>query len=200
MMFKQATDPYKELEDRANYIYNNFLKIVTGARNIYVGGITGPNGQEPLGESAFLCKFFPDLMFIDDLRGGSQFVRDVIGTGDFAGNATKDDILINNAQSIPSYNHFSRQAASLGVPMFSTLEALSALHKAGASMNFAGLTAIYGPSFHNFTLRNLDTYRKLSGRFGDRLSNETFDNIIMYRLSGDPSYLDKTAVNHNLVD
>jgi FkbM family methyltransferase len=198
MQIDLGPDPYADAAKQARKVYSSLLSELQSAKTIYVGGITGPGGQYFLGETRFLCSLFSDLVYIDDFRAGTTMNgREVIKVGEFAQRADKGDYLINNCQSVAGFNHFGRQADSLGVRMCTTSEALAAFYKSGVPMRFEGLSAVYGPAFHEHALQNLDVYRKLRGVFSDRLSQRTFDDLIRYRLTGNPTYLHRVAVGHN---
>ena len=192
-----ADKKFHELEVRARKVYSGLFEELLAASQVYVGGIRGPGGEYVLGESSFLCRIFPNLVFIDDWRVGSQFGREVINTAEFAARVKSSDVLINNCQSIAGYNHFERQAASLCLNSYSTLEVLAAAFSSGIRINTPALSVVYGPAFHRHTLDNLDLYRNMMGLFTDRLSNLTLANIIQYRLSGNPFYLQSIAIGHH---
>jgi FkbM family methyltransferase len=183
---------YQQSHQRAEYVYNGLLQEIKNSRTIYVGGTNAP------GESEFLVSLYPHLIFVDDNKAGSQiFGRSVISTQDLARKADYRDFLINNCFTAPGFNHFSRQSDSLGIPTCSTLEAMAPHYKNGVVLNFPGLISVYGPAFHWHTFNHIEKYSSLRNRFSDKLSLRTFDNIIEYRLSGNPNLLQNIAIGYN---
>lgn len=189
---------YFDAAQRAIWVSKHLLGSLNSARQIYVGGLRASGGDAYLGESQFLCKLFPDLIFVDDWRSGQfAFGRKVISTNELSKVATNNDVLINNCQSTGAFNHFARQADSLGIPTCTTLEAMSVCYANGQKISFNGLTAVYGPSFFIHTLQNIEIYEKYRSIFYDQLSKNTYDDLIKYRLSGNPKFLQRVAVGHN---
>ncbi len=192
------SDPYTYYEAAATRVYESLVDELSSATQIYIGGVDPASINNPYSDTAFLCKLFPDPIFIDDWRSSSHFFgRRVISTKEFASIAKKSDLLIINSHSTAGFNHFERQAQSLNVNYCSSLEAFSAFYAKGILVNFDGKFSVYGPSFHRHTLDHIETYRNLRNVFTDSLSLNTFDNLILYRLSGNPSFLHKVAVGYN---
>lgn len=183
--------PYQASQQQAERVYSTLLNEMQGARTIYLGGTNA------VGEAGFMCSLFPSLVLVDDYKAGVElFGRRVISTEEMARQARPHDFLVNNCTSVAGFNHFSRQADSLGIPMCSIVEALAPHYSSGVVMKFAGMSAVYGPAFHQHTFQNLEKYAKLRARFKDKLSLRTFDDLINYRLTGDPSLLCRVAVGH----
>ena len=183
---------YAENVVRAQYVYQELLDKIAQARRIYVGGTNAP------GETEFLVRLYPSLVFVDDYKAGTSLLgKDVISTQELAKKADARDFLINNCLTSAGFNHFSRQAKSLAIPSASVVEVLAPHYLNGVIMNFPGLTSVYGPAFHRHTLENIEKYARLRSSFVDDLSQQTFDNLINYRLTGNPSLLHSVAVGHN---
>lgn len=192
LMNNDFNNIYNDSQQRAKWVYARLHDELNNAKTIYVGG-TGA-----VGEARFLCKLFANVIFVDDYKAGSQlFERPVISTGKFAKQVTREDFLINNCSGIQGFNHFYRQSLSLNIPYCNVVEALATFYSKGMVMKFAGLNAVYGPAFHQHTYENIDRYAALRQRFTDPLSLKTFDNLINYRLTGNPYLLSSTAVGHN---
>lgn len=191
-MHPETPSPYQENLTRAQYVYQNLQKEISQARCIYAGGTNAP------GETAFLARLYPSLVFVDDYKAGTTlFDKEVISTQELARRADSRDFLINNCLTPAGFNHFTRQAESLGIPTGSLVEVLAPYYQNGGILNFPGLISVYGPAFHRHTMENIDKYAQLRNVFADKLSQHTFDNLINYRLTGDPSLLHSVAVGHN---
>ena len=183
---------YQEFKIKAERVYSSLLIEIDNSRIIYMGGTSAA------GEAEFISRIYTSVIFVDDRKAGSTLHgKNIISTQELAKNISKNDFLIINCLTPAGFNHFSRQAASLGISHCSITEVLSAHHKNGMIMSFSGLTSVYGPAFHIHTLKNLGHYELLRNVFVDALSIRTFDNLIKYRLSGDPSFLQSVAIGHN---
>lgn len=191
-MSRTLPHSYQESQTQAERVYSVLLDEISHARTIYVGGTKAE------GEAEFLCRLYPSLIFVDDYKSGTTlFGHNVISTAEMAKNANSQDFLINNCLTPAGFNHFSRQAESLGIPSCTVVEALAPHYKNGVVMNFWGLNSVYGPAFHIHTFNNLQDYVDLRKSFIDKLSLHTFDNLINYRLTGNPNLLHSIAVGHN---
>lgn len=183
---------YEDSLKKAERVYTSLLKEIENSDNIYVGGIKAEV------EAEFLAKIYPSLIFVDDYRVGSKFLgREVISTNEMAKRVRSSDFLINNCITVNGFNHFRRQAESLGIPSCSLVEVLAPHYKNGMVMDFPGMISVYGPSFHDYSFRNIDTYYRIREYLEDNLSLRTFDSLINYRLTGDPNFLYSVAVGHN---
>lgn len=183
---------YEESIKRAERVYTSLLNEIENSENIYVGGINA------IGESEFLCRIYPSLTFVDDYQAGSKFLdREVISTNEMAKRIRSSDFLINNCLTPNGFNHFFRQAESLSIPSCNVVEALAPHYKNGMVMDFHGLNSVYGPAFHDHTFRNIEKYYKIREYLKDKFSLRTFDNLINYRLTGNPNLLHSVAVGHN---
>jgi len=183
---------YQECKAQAERVYSHLLDELNGARTLYAAGTLAK------GEADFLRQLYPELIFVDDYKAGTTLHgRPVISAAQLSQAAGPQDFLIINCLTRAGFEHFQRQAWSMNLRHCAVVEALAPHYRAGTLLRFSGPTAVYGPAFHWHTLQHLDLYASLRDRFADELSLRTFDNLVRFRLTGDPSLLHSVAVGLN---
>jgi FkbM family methyltransferase len=96
--------------------------------------------------------------------------------------------------TLRSYRHFVKQSIQHGFNYLTPIQILHFLEKNSIQMPSTGLIFRYGIHYFDFALNNIEELISLCDIFVDEYSKISYLNILLYKLTLNPFYLENTAV------
>ncbi|MEW7848195.1 FkbM family methyltransferase [Massilia aurea] len=157
-------------------------------------------GSTNLVEIKALASISSVLAIVDDRLAKTQSTLldiPVINTGDWIDMVKREPAILSLVLvgTQPSTSHFIRQCLQNDMKYITTLQFLFLLEAAGVkTLGLPGRFFTYGLSYFHFTRDNIDKLLATSRLLADDYSQRTFLNMLLYRMTLNPMYIESVAV------
>jgi len=159
-------------------------------------------GTKMIGEAILAAQNFHLHAVVDDTlkKQNSHYLGvPVLTTEEWIRMAKADSDVVSLilANTSPAFNHFARAVAQNNLKALKAIDLLRISALAGKNVTGAGTTFVYGLPFYEDAVANAETHLKLAEKFADDYSRLTYFNLLNYRITSNPAYLDQCAIRHN---
>jgi len=186
------------LEDRYSSIrqHINYSNVITDNKFI----ICGSKARD---EIRLFAQIGLVLAIVDDtlaMKWKWLFGIPVITTSEWINLIKKDPSIISIllVSTLPATRHFYKQCLQHNMNYVSTLQFLLLLEYYKIRIPYSGSFSRYGLKYLDHTIFNIDHLLTTADVFYDYFSKYSFLNLILYRLTLDPNFLDSVAVGRGL--
>lgn len=159
-------------------------------------------GSHLRGEIRFVASKLNIVAIVDDYAQRPQnqiFGIPIIRTDDWLDLVKNDQSIVSLilVSTVPGFRHFTNCCFQHNLKWLNTLAVLRLLGEGRATLPGAGTSFVYGPAYFYHAVENYLALEQRALVFDDEFSRYTYFSMLLYRLSGDPRFLQEVAIGYN---
>lgn len=159
-------------------------------------------GSHLRGEIRFVASRLNIVAIVDDYARPPQekiFGIPIIRTDDWLDLVKNDQSIVSLilVSTVPGFRHFTNCCFQHSLKWLTTLSILRLLGQGNATLPGAGTSFVYGPNYFHHAVENYAALEQRASIFDDEFSRYTYFSMLLYRLSGDPRFLQEVAIGYN---